>query len=166
MSAALSGKHSMRKSPDQRGRAADCRADFQRHRRMQPITGKRHARANGEPVSGVDAENRPARDDLFDGENAIRERKASLRLAVEKELVFHGFDRVSRRSDQHCRSEASARGKIFAEKIIRGESLAPVDIACSKVDHQRNSGDVFPGFFGWYSPPRLANHQSETAIGI
>lgn len=76
---------------DGRGCATNRRPDFKRHRGLQPVPLSRHAGANCEKVAGLDAEDRPAGDDLLDGEDALAESKFLFHRAIDGQLDVQGF---------------------------------------------------------------------------
>src|SRR5581483_5908115 len=107
----------------------------------EPIALKRHAGADGEKVSGLKAENRPAGDDLLDGENAVAKREFLFHFAVDGQLDLQLFQLAPRRFYEQRRAESGAGGEILAEEIVGGEPFAPVHVARGDVDHERDAAD-------------------------
>jgi len=142
------------------------RADPKRHGILQPVTLERHARADSEKIARLEAEHRPARDDLLDCKDALAKRELLFDAAVNCELHFQGFQLCSGRLQQHAWAEASARREIFSQQMVLGGCFAPADVASGDIEQQAEAGYVVPYFFRRDSLSRLADDHGKTRIAI
>ena len=127
---------------------------------------ERHAGADGEKIPRLDAKDRPTGDDLLYGEDAVAEGKFLFNSAVDDQLNFQSLQFLSRRAQQHSRTEASTPREILAEQIVGRQAFAPVDVSRRDVDQKGNAGDMLPRAGGLDSSAGLADHDGEASIGV